>query len=80
MNMITVCAWTAGIFSGTKCNHFPIFFLFSIISFFFLFIFYGLRSLLLSSQITDHRQDHHLNHSASAGFMESVILNREYLA
>ena len=54
MNMITVCAWTAGIFSGTKCNHFPIFFLFSIISFFFYLFFMDFVpcSFLLKLQIT----------------------------
>ena len=55
MNMITVCAWTAGIFSGTKCNHFPIFFpVFYYFFFFFCLFFMDFVpcSFLLKLQIT----------------------------
>ena len=80
MNMIAVCAWTAGIFSGTKCNHFPIFF-----SCFLLFLFFSVYFLwtsFLAPFFSNYRSPSRPSfyHSAGAGFMESVILNREYLA
>ena len=80
MNMITVCAWTAGIFSGTKCNHFPIFF--PVFYYFFFFSVYFLWTSFLAPFFSNYRAPSRPSfyHSASAGFMESVILNQEYLA
>ena len=80
MNMITVCAWTAGIFSGTKCNHFPIFF--PVFYYFFFFSVYFLWTSFLAPFFSNYRSASRPSfyHSASAGFMTSVILNREYLA
>lgn len=61
---------------------FPFFFLFSIISFFFFVLFIFLWSLFLAPFFSNYRSPSRLSfyHSACAGFMESVIVNREYLA
>ena len=67
--LITFCAWTAGVFSATKCNHFPIFIPVFYLLFFFCFFLMNCvpGSFLLKLRI-------------SAGFMESVFINREYLS
>lgn len=61
---------------------FPFFFLFSIIFLFFFFSVYFLWTSFLAPFFSNYRSPSRPSfyHSASAGFMESVILNREYLA